>query len=134
KALRDLGFVLDRTNMGLEAKPITVEDVLFARGRTEWFDAETGTFPNAHDALLAELAALASPVLDDVIFEEIPPAESEMDDGPYRLHAYADGKRYALRAENHGDWYDVHAVIGLVNALLVARNSDIRLVVLPTGD
>lgn len=93
-------------------------------------------FPNQHDELLADLAALAAPALDDVVFEEIPPTleDDEQGRGTYRLFAYADGKRLAVDARSRGDWYDVEAVMGLVNALLVERKSDVRLVVLPTTD
>ena len=139
KELTQLGFALDkpkpREDRVVET-PVTVEDVLFARGRTHWFDAETGQFPNQHDELLGELAALTAPVLDGVLFEEIPPteAEDERGEGSYELHAYLGGKRYTLEAKNNGDWYDVEAVIGLVNALLVAKQSDVRVAVLPTGD
>jgi hypothetical protein len=137
--LTRLGFKLDKPRSGEEQRvesPVTVEDVLFGRGRTHWFDAETGMFPNEHDELLAELAALTAPALDGVVFEEIPPSEADDDRGAgnYLLRAYLGGKRYTLEAENHGDWYDVEAVIGLVNALLVAKKSDVRLAVLPTGD
>jgi hypothetical protein len=138
KELLRLGFKLDKPRkpepeLG-ERPPLTVEDMLIARGRSHWFDAETGMFPNEHDELLATLAALAAPTLDGAVFAEIPPSEADMDTGTYQLSAYLDGKRYALAAENRGDWYDVEAVIGLINALLVARNSDLRLAVLPTGD
>ncbi|MDB4964282.1 MAG: hypothetical protein JWP01_4281 [Myxococcales bacterium] len=133
------GFKLDRPRADEERfdePEVTLEDTLFARGRSKGFDAETGMFPNEHDELLADLAALAAPALDGVIFEEIPPsrADADADSGSYVLHAYLGGKQYSVDAENHGDWYDVEAVIGLVNALLVANKSDHRLVVLPTGD
>jgi len=118
-----------------ERAPITVAEVLAARGRLTSFDTETGQFPNEHDELLAELAALATPALDDVVFEEIPPPQRENDEGPYyTLHAYAGGKRYTVIANNYGDWYDVDASIGLVNALLIARRSPLRLAALYTGD
>jgi hypothetical protein len=57
-----------------------------------------------------------------------------MDDGPYELHAFLNGKRYAVKAENHGDWYDTAAVLGLLNALLIEQKSELRFVTLPTGD
>lgn len=112
----------------------TVEEILIAGGRATRFDTETGQFPNEHDVLLAELAALAAPALDDVIFEEHPPPESEMDTGSYGLVAYSRGKRIETRAENLGDWYDLGAVVGLLNAVARDRGIADRFVVLPTGD
>jgi hypothetical protein len=112
---------------------VTVADVLRNRGRTHWFDVETGQWPNEHDELLGELAPLVAPALDGAIFEEVAQASYE-DAGPYSLRAYLGGKRYVVAAENHGDWYDVGAVIGLLNAVLADRGSDQRYVVLETGD
>jgi hypothetical protein len=55
-------------------------------------------------------------------------------EGPYPLRAYPDGKRYEVEARNLGDWYDVRAMLGLMNALLQARQSEQRLVELSTTD
>ncbi|MDP1827695.1 MAG: hypothetical protein Q8L48_30765 [Archangium sp.] len=116
-----------------ERQSVTVEGMLVAADRLERFDVETGTFPNGHHVLLARLAKLAPP-LEGALFEEVAPPEDQMDDGPYELHAFLSGKRYAVRAENHGDWYDTAAVLGLLNALLIEQKSELRFVTLPTGD
>jgi hypothetical protein len=113
---------------------VSADAELAARGRVTRFDTETGQFPNEHDGLLAELAVLAAPALDDVLFTEDAPRESQMDSGAYRLTAYAGGRAYRVDAQNLGDWYDMNAVIGLLNAVLVAKGSAMRFVVLPTGD
>jgi hypothetical protein len=114
-------------------KVVEVRDALANRGRMHWFDVETGQFPNEHDELLGELAPLVGKALDGVIFEEVAPRDHD-GGGPYVLHAYAAGKRYRVPAENLGDWYDVGAVLGLLNALLAERGSDQRYLVLDTGD
>jgi hypothetical protein len=109
--------------------PSSAADLLVERGWAQSFDMETGQFPNDHDALLADLALLVRPALDGVVFEERPPTLDPTTGetrGPYELRAYADGKRYELLAEDRGDWYDVPAVLGLLNALLAARGSDRR--------
>ena len=114
-------------------EPLTASELLIAAGRSINFDTETGTFPNGHDALLADLARLARPALDDVVFEEIPPPDPD-DTSAYEIRAYAGGQRWSLSAKNLGDWFDLEAVIGLLNQLLVQKNSDVRFAVLPTGD
>jgi hypothetical protein len=133
-----LGFVLDAAKPESdESTPIDASDILVARGRVDAFDVETGMFPNEHDELLARLSILAKPALNDVVFEEIPPINNDGDEdegGSYQLVAYTSGKRYRVVAQNNGDWYDVDAVVGLLNALLVAKHSDTRMVLLPTGD
>jgi len=113
---------------------LDVPSLLVARGRAHWFDVETGQYPNEHDALLYALAAIASPALDEARFEEIAPSAEPTDEAPYLLHAYLGGKRYSVAAENLGDWYDVEAVLGLLNALLIAEGSDVRFTNTPTGD
>lgn len=112
---------------------ITAEELLDALGRVDAFDTETDQYPNEHDRLLARLATRCAPALDGVVFEEEPPALDD-EHAPYRLRAYADGLRYQVTAQNLGDWYDVEAVIGLLNTLLRARGSDLRIATLPTGD
>ncbi len=44
------------------------------------------------------------------------------------------GKRYQIEARNLGDWYDIGAVIALLNSVSRDRSSAIRFAVLPTGD
>ncbi|RDZ27741.1 hypothetical protein [Lysobacter silvisoli] len=129
--LQAMGFtrVVDADPSALEGADVV--SVLMAAGYAHWFDVETGQFPNAHDSLLRELAALVRPSLSGVVFEEIAP---EDDEGPYQLVAYADGKIYRTRAENQGDWYDVDAVLRLLDTLLQARKSADRFLPLGTGD
>jgi hypothetical protein len=119
------------TGRAPELGPLTVEDGLLASGRMTNFDVETGQWPNEHDELMFDLARIAEPGLAGVVFEEVPPLE---DKGAYELRAYFDGMRYAVPAENLGDWYDLDATLGLLNAVLIARKSELRFTVLPTGD
>lgn len=95
------------------------------------FDTETGMFPNQHDSLLRRLARLAGSTLQDVVFEERYPAD---DQGPYRLSAYADGSVYRLEAQNYGDWYDVQAVLQLLQRVADDRRLDVAFVPLASGD
>jgi hypothetical protein len=114
--------------------------MLGAAGCVYGFVVETGMFPNAHDSLMRELAALAGDALAGALFDEIPPVydenaadEASEEVGPYRLSVYLDGKRYRIDAENHGDWYDLEAVLKLMNAVLADRRSSSRLFTLDTG-
>jgi hypothetical protein len=109
-----------------------VDGALIARGYASEFDTETDQFPNEHDGLMADLAFLVRPELDAALFEEIAPSADDPD-GSYLLRAYVGGKRYEVDAVNLGDWYDLGAVVGLLNAVLVTRGSDWRLVTLRTG-
>jgi hypothetical protein len=129
--LRAIGF--DRIDPADMADTGNVESMLLKSGHALWFDVETGTFPNNHDSLLRELAALIKPSLDGVSFEELPPT---IDDGSgvYRLRAYVDGQRLEIEAEDLGDWYDVDAVLRLLDAVLLERKARERYVLLETRD
>lgn len=107
--------------------------ILLAAGHAHWFDVETGMYPNQHDSLMRSLARLVSPELDGAVFEERPPA---IDDGsvPYQLLAYAGGKLYRTEAENLDDWYDVDAVLRLMNAIMADRNAGARFTGLASTD
>lgn len=97
-------------------------ELLDASGHLSRFDVETNRFPNEHDALLIELARLAKEDLGGVLFEERPPAKGAP--SPYELCAYRGGDRWCTTAKNLGDWYDLEAVLGLLNT--VARDSGKR--------
>ncbi len=101
---------------------VSYSDLLRASGSITHFDPETGMFPNAHDHLARLVTRPLGGDLAGVVFEEVPPHEDEMDGG-YLLRAYVDGKILEVPAENLGDWYDVDAVVGLVNATLRRRGS-----------
>jgi hypothetical protein len=121
---------------------------LAAHDKIHSFDVETGSFPNEHDVLLLQLSVLAGAELRNVIFEEVAPrVDSQQMPGvasttrapdfvraPYRLRAYRDGMRYEVTARNLGDWYDLEAVLGLLNALLRDARSELRYVALATRD
>lgn len=114
-----------------EAHPeaVTPLDHLLADGRALQFDTETGIFPNEHDSLLRQLSALAPSVLEEVIF-----AEEASADGPYELLAWRGGQRWSTPARNLGDWYDVDAVVGMLNAMARSGGSAVRWVLVATGD
>lgn len=119
------------------AAPVTAYDRLLAAGRIHAFDVETGEFPNEHDALMKQLAAYAGTDLADVVFEEVPPHTLETNDtvqeaGPYLLRAYARGQVLEAQAANNGDWYDLEAVLGLLNVTARELGSEIRYAVADT--
>lgn len=113
--------------------------MLTEAGHAYWFDVETGTFPNQHDSLLRSLADLIQPTLAGVVFEEVAPeydedADANDVDGVYLLRAYVDGQLLETQAEDLGDWYDVDAVLRLLDAVLLERKAAERFLLLETTD
>lgn len=110
---------------------VTPRDHLLADGRALQFDTETGIYPNEHDSLLRRLSALAPSAFGEAVFAEETGANA---DGPYQLHAWREGQRWSTEARNLGDWYDVEAVVGMLNSLARSAESSVRWVVLMTED
>jgi hypothetical protein len=111
---------------------MTAKDFLLRHGRINMFDAETGMFPNYHDALLRDLAELFGAPMGSVEFTEQAPEEDTED--PYELRAQVGDKLLTRPAQNYGDWYDVDAVVALLNEVAAELQLDDRAVFLPTYD
>jgi hypothetical protein len=103
--------------------PVTMAEALSARRHAFSVDPESGSFPTPHDVLLRRLARLVSPALDEVVFEQVPPDQTQMAVGRYTLRAFVDGRYVETFARNYGDFYDLEATVGFVNALLVRRGA-----------
>jgi hypothetical protein len=123
-----LGFALPPSPSGSDAV-----SVLSNAGFAMNFDVETGTFPNEHDALLQSLGGLNGSSITDVLFTEVEPDESDPN-SVYELTAFFDGKALRTQAANFGDWYDLEAVIRLLNAVTAERGINQTYAVLATGD
>jgi hypothetical protein len=156
--LRERGLVSEADDVSMQGGAIAPESALEGLGHATRFDTETDQYPNEHDTLLVQLAALAPAALRGVVFEEIVRGtpggvdlgggliadgvtddegsmiEGDAPEGDYLLHAYDDHARYEVSAENLGDWYDVDAVIGLLNVVAHEHGSDVRWLMLETGD
>jgi hypothetical protein len=124
---------------------LTVRGRLQGTSRLHSFDAETGSYPNEHDSLLRALARLASPRFPPTVFQEMTgqpgkqvtvDSEEYPDDdaGPYTLVAYTGGQRLQTTAANYGDWYDVTAVLGLLNVIARDAGLETRFASLATTD
>lgn len=107
-------------------------DYLAFLGNTAGFDAETGMYPNEHDVLLAELAGYSD--LSGATFAEQAPGSDNPQQQPYVITAHLGGRDYRTEATDYGDWYDVAAVITLLNTMAVDHQSNYRYVVLPAYD
>lgn len=115
-----------------EDRLISASDFLSAKGNVHAFDVETGFFPNSHDYLMTELSELSD--LNEISFSEVPPPNYEDQETPYILKAKTKKKSYQIEANNYGDWYDVDAVLQLLNYLAEAESVTSRFTTLPTGD
>ena len=135
KALKAMGFAKVAKVDPMSAKTLSAEVILDLAGYLYSFDVETGLFPNHHDSLMRRLAALVEPSLNGAVFEETPPTlEGDEKGAPYQIRLFVGGKQYETQAENLDDWYDVTAVLRLLNTALTDRRSDQRFFPLVTTD
>jgi hypothetical protein len=111
---------------------LTVSDYISELGNIYWFDAETETFPNEHHYLMADIAELSD--MQGATFFETPPPEAERETASYQLSARFNGREYRQIAENYGDWYDIEAVLMLLNRIAVDNALNSRFVTLLTDD
>ncbi len=123
-----LGF---RTSSAASAAT-TARELLAGGGHVVTFDVETDRSPNQHDVVLHRLARAGGPELAAALFEERPPRGG----GPaeYELCGYARGERWCARGRDLGDFYDVDAVVGLLNAMSRDAGAIARFVALATAD
>ena len=87
---------------------------------------------NNHYYLLSNIAVNSD--LSDVEFTEVAPGLDADNSVPYQLVATIAGQTYHRQATNYGDWYDLDAVLALLNHIAWDRNSQQGFVTLPTGD
>lgn len=113
-------------------KPLTGSDWLLKAGNLYSFDVETGMHPNNHDYLLYELARLFGDALAEATFAETAPHWDS--DEPYQLHATLGDREWHRQAENYGDWYDVSAVLNLINEMAADIGLSDRIMPLETYD
>ena len=119
---------------GIDDKPWLTADSYFWRyGHTYLFDAETGVFPNSHDYLLSEISELSIDI-NAAKFSEIAPKDHGSYKEPYTLLATFNEKKYEVKAENYGDWYDISSVLFLLNKISIESDLQDRFISLPTSD
>jgi hypothetical protein len=120
--------------MGFELRPqaderwTTGEDLLGSSVHAVHFDPETGQWPNEHDHLARQLSRPIAKAMQGVMFEELA-EENEAGVSSYQLRAYFDGVVFEVAPADNGDWYDVPAVVGLVNAVLKRRGAKERVAI-----
>lgn len=80
------------------------------------------------DWLVRKLAALATPILDDVVFDATDPSQATGGDQRYLLVAWSRGERFEVELDPYGDTGNLEITVGLLNVLARARASNVRFV------
>ncbi|HEX8434722.1 hypothetical protein [Archangium sp.] len=120
-------------------------DETFVRlGRGHGFDPEAGAYPVDHGELVWALLPLVSPLLDGARFTQVLPEEVDVEgeshtpglldasdagggtDSRYTLRLTHGGRRYGVTFHDLSNYYNVNAVLALLNAALDACGSPLR--------
>jgi hypothetical protein len=98
-----------------------------------WFDAEVGMVPVDYDELLKSLTKNSNGKFENIgIWMD---ARSDASDKvEYYIYLKANNRIYVAHPEDIGDWYDVEAVLQLLNTALADSGLKERYVFIDTGD
>jgi len=98
-----------------------------------WFDAEVGMVPVDYDELLKSLTKNSNGKFENIgIWMDAKTGAADNVD--YYIYLMANNKIYISHPEDIGDWYDVEAVLQLLNTALADSGLKERYVFIDTGD
>jgi hypothetical protein len=128
------------------SRPDEYWDETFLRlGRGWVFEPDAGEFPVDHSRLMEELLRLVSPWLAGARFSQVLPGQGDLagegwgasfgeEDregrgvaSRYTLRLMHEGRRYGVTFHDSSEYYNLNAVLALLNAALDARGTSLRL-------
>jgi hypothetical protein len=113
------------------SNPESVIEALGQAGILTGFDVETGVLPCGHHRLILDFAANSTGRFHPECAVEIWHRKNEEDfEAPYTVRFIDRGRLYTFGAENHGDWYDVEAVVQAINFALETAGKAERFIAL----
>lgn len=114
--------------------PGSLIDALATEGIVVMFDAETGMIPCDHDRLILQFANFSNDQFSPRWPVQFWHQERDEDyNAPYTIQFVLDDRLFRIGAENYGDWYDVDAVISLINFALKETGKAERFITLESG-
>lgn len=107
---------------------------LATEGIVVMFDAETGTVPCDHDRLILQFAECSRGQFSPQWPVQFWHQKSDDDfDGPYTVQFVYQDRLFRTGVENYGDWYDVEAVLKLINFALETAAQPQRFITLDSN-
>ncbi len=142
--LRELLQIPPESRIPDDDRPEYWDETFMRLGRGYGFDPEAGEYPVNHGWLVVELARLVSPLLDGARFTQVLPGAEDMEgeertllpedsdregggtDSRYTLRLRHGGRRYGVTFHDFSGFYNINAVLALLNAALEATGTDMR--------
>lgn len=114
--------------------PDSLSTALYLEGIMVMFDVETGTIPCRHDRLILDFANTSQGKFSPQWPVEYWHSKNEDDyDAPYTVQFVLENRLYRTGAENYGDWYDVDAIVRLINFALETTGQPERFITEESG-
>lgn len=115
--------------------PYSLTGALVTAGIVVKFDTESDMLPSYHDRLILEFAdASNGRFAPQWPIQTWHQANEEDYDAPYTVQFVLKNRLFQTGAENYGDWYDVEAVVRLINFALEIAGDRRCYIALATGD
>jgi len=136
--LRELLELTESVPPANVARPEYWDETFIRLGRGYGFEPEAGEYPVDHSVLLWALLPFVSPWLDGARFTQVLPGENDAagdfleDDeegGPgnrYTLRLTQAGQRFGVTFRDISEYYNVNAVLALLNAALETSGTPLR--------
>ncbi|HYO69923.1 MAG TPA: hypothetical protein VEU33_27990 [Archangium sp.] len=125
-------------------RPEYWDETFMRLGRGYGFDPEAGEYPVNHGQLVMGLARLVSPLLDGARFTQVLPGQGDVEgeelapppedadkegsgtDNRYTLRLRHAGRRYSVTFHDFSGFFNINAVLALLNAALEASGTPMR--------
>ncbi|PTL82751.1 hypothetical protein [Vitiosangium sp. GDMCC 1.1324] len=144
RRLRELLQISSGASVPDDNRPEYWDETFMRLGRGYGFDPEAGEYPVDHEDLFRDLLPLVSPLLNGARFTQVLPGEGDVEQearalGPadaadedgglnsrYTLRLRHGGRRYSVTFHDISDYYNINAVLALLNAALEACGTSLR--------
>ena len=125
-------------------RPEYWDETFMRLGRGYGFEPEAGEYPVDHEQRVSELVRLVSPLLEGARFTQVLPGEEDVEgeeraplpgdsdseggatDSRYTLRLRHGGRRYSVTFHDFSGFYNINAVLALLNAALEASGTHLR--------
>ncbi len=134
KKINEAGNRSKDTDLFDPSNPDSLYSALVLEGIVVMFDAETSTIPCRHDRLILDFANASKGKFTPQWPVEYWHSKNEEDfDAPYTVQFVLENRLYRTGAENYGDWYDVEAIVRLINFALETTGRPERFITEQSG-
>jgi hypothetical protein len=130
--LRELLLIPLGAPVPTDSRPEYWDETFMRLGRGYGFEPEAGEFPVDHERLVRDLLPFVTPLLDGARFTQVLPGEEDVERaedsnrGRYTLRLTHGGQRFGVTFHDISSYYNINAVLALLNAALEPCDTTLR--------